>query len=85
MSQWPNLIGPSSVYRRLPTNIMLAAASRYTQYSPWKTVRFSMIFPPSGYFQEQAARLGVGAGDTAATKGGRHRSAKARNGSRGAP
>src|SRR5215211_1074795 len=36
------------MYRRLRTSIMLAAANTYTQYSPWKTARFAMIFPRSG-------------------------------------
>jgi hypothetical protein len=38
------------MYRRLPSIITLAIARRYIQYSPWKTVRFAMIFPRSGYF-----------------------------------
>jgi hypothetical protein len=57
ISQRLNRIGPSNVYRRLPTNIMLAAATRYIQYSPWKTTRLVMIFPPRLYFSENMPRV----------------------------
>jgi hypothetical protein len=36
---------------------MLAAANRYIQYSPWKTTRLVMIFPPRLYFSENMPRV----------------------------